>query len=209
MRVQIYVLIIYFSKQFCLKFVFLKDSFLIAYNTRFYLMKKIILLGYMGSGKSSVGALLAKMLNQKHLDLDQYIAKKEGLSILELFQTKGELYFRKLEHQILAALLVNEKSFILSTGGGTPCYYNNHLLLEQNNINSIYLQASINTLSERLQNEKQKRPLIKDLNSVELKEFIGKHLFERSYFYHKALNKVNIDAKSITQIVAEIKTLLF
>jgi len=173
------------------------------------MVNKIVLIGYMGVGKTSVAKELGKITNLEVVDLDDLIEQKENKTIEELFRTKGELYFRKLEHQILAALLVNEKSFILSTGGGTPCYYNNHLLLEQNNINSIYLQASINTLSERLQNEKQKRPLIKDLNSVELKEFIGKHLFERSYFYHKALNKVNIDAKSITQIVAEIKTLLF
>lgn len=188
--------------------MFLKDSFLIAYNTRFYLMKKIILLGYMGSGKSSVGALLAKMLNQKHLDLDQYIAKKEGLSILELFQTKGELYFRKLEHLCLKELMESNESFVMSMGGGTPCYANNHLFLQSADVYSFYLKASIDTLYKRVSDSKATRPLLAQKDASELKEYIAKHLFDRSFYYHQANHIIATDYKTESDVALEIADLL-
>lgn len=170
---------------------------------------KIILIGYMGVGKSTIGKELAKKTKLPFLDLDKIIEKKENKSIDELFQEKGELYFRKLEHHLFKELLSNQNSFVLSTGGGTPCYYNNHLLFELENIKSIYLVASIDIIFERLLQEKQERPIIKDLAELELKEFIGKHFFERSYYYQKATVKIKIDNKNVIQIVEEISELLF
>jgi shikimate kinase len=104
--------------------------------------------------------------------------------------------------------LNDENDMVISTGGGTPCYFDNHELLNGENVISIYLKATIDTLYNRLLNGKQKRPLIANLNDNEIKEFIAKHLFDRSFYYNQATYKVNVDAKTIDEIVAEIANLL-
>ena len=171
-------------------------------------MKKIILLGYMGCGKSTIAKLLAKSTSISYLDLDEIIEKKENSSVKKLFSDKGEIYFRKLEHQILSELIHNHDSFILSLGGGTPCYSNNHEFLISDNVISIYLNASVKTLYNRLVNSKSERPLIANKNPEELKEFIAKNLFERSYYYNQAHYKISVDAKSVDEIISEIETIL-
>ena len=95
----------------------------------------------------------------------------------------------------------------MSTGGGTPCYANNHELLIGDDIISIYLKASIDTLYTRLQSEKDKRPLLMTKSNDELKEFIAKHLFERSFFYNKVKHIIQTDDKSVHNIVNEIISL--
>jgi shikimate kinase len=171
-------------------------------------MKKIILLGYMGSGKTTIGTNLSKKLNIKSLDLDQFIENRTNLSISEIFKRHGEVYFRKLEHHFFMELMTNSDSMILSLGGGTPCYANNHELLNLENTVSIYLKATIDTLYTRLKNQKRKRPLIASMEKVEMKEFISKHLFERSFYYNKATYSVEIETKSVDTIVTEIALLL-
>lgn len=171
-------------------------------------MKKIILLGYMGCGKSVIAKLLSEAIGIRCLDLDQIIEEQTNLSIKNLFKEKGEIYFRKLEHEIFHDLMHNSDSMILSLGGGTPCYANNHELLKGENTVSIYLSASIDTLYHRLINDKNKRPLIADKNEVELKDFIAKHLFDRSFYYHQAQYKINVDGKTPESIVEEIEKLL-
>lgn len=101
----------------------------------------------MGCGKSVIGAFLAEKLQIPFYDLDQEIEKETQVSIAELFQTRGEIYFRKKENEILKTFLAKENDFVLSLGGGTPCYYNNHELLLQEGVFSIYLKASVDTLS--------------------------------------------------------------
>ena len=171
-------------------------------------MKKIILLGYMGCGKSTIEKLLAKTTSISYLDLDEIIEKQENSSVKKLFSDKGEIYFRKLEHQILSELIHNHDSFILSLGGGTPCYFNNHELLKDNNVISIYLNASVTTLYNRLLHSNEQRPLIADKNPEEMKEFIAKNLFDRSYYYNQAQYKIIVDAKSVEEIISEIKVIL-
>lgn len=168
-------------------------------------MKKVVLIGYMGSGKSVVSEKLAKKIGFEYLELDKLIEKKENKSIAEVFKTKGELYFRKLENQLFKEVLSNESDIVISTGGGTPCYFNNHTLLNSEDCISIYLKTSIETLCNRLLNEKENRPLLSNLEPDEMKEFIAKHLFERSYFYNQATYKVVVDDKSIDEIVSEIE----
>ncbi|MCK4561409.1 MAG: AAA family ATPase [Flavobacteriaceae bacterium] len=168
---------------------------------------KIILLGYMASGKSTISKLLAKKLQIEAIDLDDYIVEKEGLSINDVFKTKGEIYFRLQENKYLLELLKNKNSFVLALGGGTPCYANNMDLIK-NEPNSIYLKANLNTLFDRLIKEKESRPLISSLNDEKLKEFIAKHLFERGQFYEQASHTVNIDSKTIATIVDQVKELL-
>lgn len=143
-----------------------------------------------------------------YLDLDEIIENRTNSSVNKLFSEKGELYFRKLEHEIFSELMKNPDSFVLSLGGGTPCYANNHELLKGENVFSIYLSGSIATLYGRLKNENENRPLIANKSEEEMKEFIAKNLFDRSYYYNQAQYKVTIDEKTVVEIVAEIEMLL-
>jgi shikimate kinase len=156
-------------------------------------MKKIILLGYMGCGKSTIA---------------QNLSKKTNLSIKEIFEKHGEIYFRKLEHEMFLELLQSSENSIIGLGGGTPCYANNHLLLQKEDVTSIYLKASIETLYNRLVYNKSKRPLIADMNEEEMKEFIAKHLFDRSFYYNHAQHKVVVDNKTVDETVDDILEIL-
>lgn len=169
---------------------------------------KIVLLGYMGCGKSVIGAFLAQKLQIPFYDLDHEIEKESQNSISELFQTKGEIYFRKKENEVLKNMLDEKHDFVLSLGGGTPCYYNNHELLLQDGVFSIFLKASVDTLVSRLIKEKDQRPLLHNQDEVSLRDFINKHLFDRNFYYHQATKIVTVDDKSVEQIADEIKALL-
>ncbi|MCH1485289.1 MAG: shikimate kinase, partial [Flavobacteriaceae bacterium] len=112
----------------------------------------IIILGYMGSGKSIIGRELSLKLNKKFIDLDSYIEEKEKDSISNIFQNNGDLYFRKQESKYLKEILNNNNDLVLSVGGGTPCYFNNlDLMISSNNI-SFYLKNSNIQLTSRLFN---------------------------------------------------------
>ena len=171
-------------------------------------MKKILILGYMGSGKTVIGKLVAEHLQIPFYDLDQLIEKRLEMPISEIFLQKGEIYFRKMESQIFNEIMVTDQTFVLSLGGGTPCYANSHLLLSGQNTVSVYLNASIATLSIRLSKERENRPLIANLNEEEFQEYIAKHLFDRSYFYNQASIKVFVNDKNTNQITDEIVSLL-
>jgi len=168
---------------------------------------KIALMGYMGSGKSVIGTILADKLGILYTDLDCFIEEKEQLSIAEIFETKGEIYFRKIEATYLEELLNQSNDAIISLGGGTPCYGNNIRLIEKKAI-SFYLNATINTIYERLKGETSKRPLIATVGEENLKEYIAKHLFERTVFYEKANHTILVNNKSMLKIVDEIRQLL-
>ncbi|MDO6812267.1 shikimate kinase [Tenacibaculum soleae] len=170
---------------------------------------KIVLVGYMASGKSTIGRLLSQKVNFSFIDLDDYIEKKEKMTVSEIFEKKGEIYFRKKEHLYLKELMVLDMDIILSLGGGTPCYAGNmDIITESNNTNAIYLKTSIATIVERLKNEKNQRPLVARLKEDELVEFVAKHLFERSYFYNKSTHKLTVDNKNINEIVNELIKIL-
>ena len=166
----------------------------------------VVLLGYMGSGKSSIGKELATVLNYSFLDLDDYISDQENASISELFETKGEIYFRKKETEYLKELTNSSENLILALGGGTPCYGNNiDVLTEHSDVTLFYLKLSIPLLSERLFKERKKRPLISHLNSQdELLEFIGKHLFERVQYYSQAQHTITTDHKTLQDVLEEV-----
>lgn len=171
-------------------------------------MKKIVLLGYMGSGKSIIGKLLSNRLCIPFYDLDFLIENRCQMTISEIFEKKGEIFFRKLEHELFQEYMEKNETFVLSLGGGTPCYANNHLLFSKFNVSSIYLNASIDTLYSRLNSERQNRPLIAHLKEEEFKEYIAKHLFDRSYFYNQALFKIKVNDKLPDAIVTEILNFL-
>jgi len=110
----------------------------------------IILLGYMGSGKSVVGKALANRLQNNFIDLDHYIEVQQNTSISALFKDSGPIQFRKIEAKAIREICSNHKDTVLAAGGGTPCYGDTMpFLMEHPNIVTIYLKASVKTLNER------------------------------------------------------------
>jgi shikimate kinase len=172
------------------------------------LPKLIFLIGFMGSGKSHEGELLASHLGLPFIDLDQKIEEEQGRTISEIFRTEGEGSFRSIEtlalqqvvHQLLSKSVSANFAGVISTGGGTPCYHDNMDWMNANGI-TIWLNLPVAELIKRLSKEKSKRPLIADLNDNELHEFIEKKLEERYPYYSKSAITINevIDSKTLTQ----------
>lgn len=153
-------------------------------------MKITYLIGYMGSGKSTIGRKLANKLDIGFIDLDKYIEEKESSTIAEIFEMKGEAEFRKIEQQALIEVSKLENK-VISLGGGTPCFFDNMEIINNSGV-SVYLKMPIGMLVSRLINAKVQRPLIKGMNREELFSFIEEQLYEREKFY--SLSSVVFDA---------------
>ncbi|WP_298147766.1 shikimate kinase [Flavobacterium sp.] len=169
---------------------------------QFSLKSSVVLMGYAGSGKSTVGRLLAQKLAIRHQDLDTFIEEKQQQSITDLFKNRGEIYFRKIENQLLVELLNAGSPLVISLGGGTPCYGNNAELIANSQHLSFYLQANVPTLVARLSNEKQQRPLLAAVE--DLPTYIGQHLFEREHYYRTAKHIVSTTGKTPEEVADEI-----
>ena len=169
----------------------------------------IILLGYMGSGKSVVGKALANTLENNFIDLDHYIEVQQNTSISALFQDSGPIEFRKIEAKAIREICRSHNHTVLAAGGGTPCYGETMpFLMDHPNVVTVYLKASVKILSERLLKEKSQRPLIVDIADEKLSEFIAKHLFERTKFYRQSQLTIDTDTMNLDQIVDAIKSQL-
>jgi len=163
--------------------------------------KKIVLVGFMGSGKTTIGKRLANRLNLPFFDLDEAIVEQEGADITTIFETKGETYFRKIEHQKLTEILTTQSQFVLATGGGTPCFHNNMKLINENGA-SVYLKYSAPFLFSRLIASKINRPLIRNYNNNELKLFVEQLLSERESFYNESnfvVSEINVKVDDVLQ----------
>lgn len=156
-------------------------------------MSKIFLIGFMGSGKTTVGKQLATLLQYDFMDLDEYIEGKEQATITQLFETKGEIYFRERESYYLKSLQ-EATQLVVSTGGGTPCYYDNMDWMNSNGV-TVYLKAVPKLLADRLKKERDHRPLLKEKSDAEVIDFIQHKLLEREHFYTTA--KVIVEAVSL------------
>lgn len=169
-------------------------------------MKKF-LLGYMGSGKSYIGKQLAERIDQNFIDFDEEIEKRENSTISEIFQKKGEIFFRKLERKILEEIIALNEDAVIALGGGTPCYGNNMELIKANNeVTSFYLKLNIENLTERLEAEKAHRPMISHLEEKDkLEEFIRKHLFERGFYYNQSDYIIDCNNISSEEIIKKIQ----
>ncbi len=170
---------------------------------------KIVLLGYMASGKTTVGKQLSKLLQYNFIDLDSYIEAQEKLSIPEVFQKKGAIYFRKKEAVYLRQILNKNKPIVLSTGGGTPCYGNNlSFILKNKQHKSYYLKVPNTILAKRLVQEKAHRPLVSSISTEEkMLEFVGKHIFERKQYYEQANYSINANTYPKAIVEAIVATL--
>lgn len=144
---------------------------------------RIFLLGFMGSGKSYSGKRLAEKFGMSFIDLDDFIEEKEDRTVREIFEKEGEDYFRKIEKECLHEMGEKEMT-VISTGGGTPCFFDNMKWMNENGV-TVFLDTSVEVLSNRLFDEMQKRPLLKNFSKEKLKSFIEKKLEERNPFYHQ------------------------
>lgn len=169
----------------------------------------IILLGYMGSGKSTVGKALAATLDYSFVDLDYFLEQKHQCTVPELFKSKGVKAFREAEHQALKEVIQKKSPTVLSLGGGTPCYHNNMGLIKNTTPYTFYLDASPKSLASRLFPHRFDRPLIAHLKTEEeLKLFIAKHLFERQNFYLQASHKLDVSSLDVANLLEQLKKLL-
>ena len=162
----------------------------------------------MGSGKSTVGRQLALQLDMPFLDLDAYIESRLKKTIPQIFKEKGELFFRKKEHEFLKEVLDDPADTVIALGGGTPCYSGNMDMVLHHTPHVFYLMLPIAELLARLRLEKANRPLIRDIPDEELPNFIGKHLFERRNFYAMATHTLAAGSRDTASLVSEISGLL-
>ena len=165
--------------------------------------KTIILIGYMGSGKSTIGEKAARSFGVTFLDTDALIEEQEGMTISALFEKKGEAYFRQQETKVLHQLIKESKSVVLATGGGLPMREENAKLLKQLGV-VVYLKAETDTLVERLKGDTT-RPLLKE---GDLREKIEKMLEIRNPIYEKVADViVQTDKISIYEIICCLERL--
>jgi shikimate kinase len=161
--------------------------------------QRIYLIGFMGSGKSTVGKRLALRLNHSFVDMDKTIEEESGMTIREIFKKKGEDEFRRIEHKLILKT-VKMNNVVVSTGGGVPCFFDNMDIINMNGI-SIYLKMTPEELLKRLKGSKYERPLIRDLSTDEMANYIKEKLREREPYYLKS--KYIMDGKDpdIAEIV--------
>jgi shikimate kinase len=161
---------------------------------------KIFFIGFMGSGKTHWGKLLSEKLRLPFFDLDSVIAATEKRPISRIFAERGEEFFRYKEKEVLEEIVSDHVSFVLSCGGGTPCFFNNIEFMRKNGI-VIWLNTSVVVLKERLLKERGTRPLIKAIGDAELKNYIIRKLGERKMYYEQAQCMINEESASLESII--------
>ena len=164
---------------------------------------KIFLIGFMGCGKTHWGKILSQKLNVPFFDLDEKIVEHQGRSIGEIFELEGEEHFRLLEKDVLHLLSESHENFVMATGGGTPCFFNNiDYLKKQGTV--VWINCSTDCLYNRLVKEKDKRPLIRKIPNEELKSYIIKKYSSRKIFYQQATVILPEEVITIENLVDKI-----
>jgi len=166
----------------------------------------IFLMGMPGCGKSTFGKKLALKINYRFLDLDEYIENMSQTSINELFSEKGEHYFRNLESQYLNEIVAKNEKLVISLGGGTPCF-NDNLICIKNKGTSIFLEAPLKLLADRIINALSVRPMFKNLDydqSIKKLEELKK---TRYIFYNQANITVNVVDLKLSDLIQSINKL--
>lgn len=170
--------------------------------------KSIFLIGFMGSGKTTLGRKLASSMELPFIDLDHEIVKFIGMSIPEYFDKFGEQSFRELERSFLQKQ--SGVNAIVSTGGGTPCYFDNMTWIKANGI-AIYLQHSPKSLWARLRkSDLNKRPVLKGMSEEQLLTFIETKLSERTPYYDLAqlkIDQIHTSVDELKKLINEYKTI--
>ncbi|MDF3026685.1 MAG: Shikimate kinase [Fluviicola sp.] len=174
------------------------------------IQQHIFLIGFMGSGKSTVGKLLAERLHLPFIDSDKEIEKTAGKTINEIFSGEGEEAFRRLEMTFLTQLSSSKPS-VVAVGGGFPMLEGALELMHESGL-VIYLNTSLLTLIKRLKEEKQDRPLLRDLSDSEFHPFVEDLLSKRVHFYKQAKlimpNERNSPNELVEKLVKELNKLI-
>ena len=164
---------------------------------------KVYLIGFMASGKSTIGSELAKELNYEFIDLNAYIENKQGMSIKQIFERKGEAHFRVLENAALREVASIKGDIIIASGGGTSCFYNSIDYMNKTGV-TIYLKVEIAELVARLIESKTDRPLLWGKTKQELNDYILRVLDERKKYYEKAkitVESANVDIQNLAHTI--------
>ena len=173
-------------------------------------MTRIILIGYMGAGKTTVGKALARELGLPFYDLDWYIEERFRRTIPQIFTEKGEEGFRRIEQHVLHEVAEFE-DLIISSGGGTPCFFDNMEYMNRQAM-TVYLKATPETLFQHLKMGKTERPLLKGKTDEELMDFIRSSLATREPFYSRARYTLDVspldDYDKIKDTVRSLRELL-
>lgn len=165
--------------------------------------KKYFLVGMPGSGKSSIGKLIAKKLELQFIDLDEVIVEFEGQSITEIFKSKGEDYFRELERKCLTNQMKLKGGFVLATGGGAPCFYDNMNQMNRYGA-TIFLDVPIDILFNKFSKKGiQKRPLLTNLSREDLYLELKNKLSSRNIYYKQSNIRLVQKFMNIQQLVDE------
>lgn len=154
-------------------------------------MKRIILIGYMGAGKTTLGKELAKRLSIPFYDLDWYIETRMRKKVPQIFEERGEEGFRQIEHNMLHEVAEFE-DVVISCGGGTPCFFDNMDYMNRQG-DVVYLKAEPDVLYAHLQMGKGVRPLLQGKSKEELLDFITEQLAKREEYYLKANHILDIN----------------
>jgi len=157
-------------------------------------MPSIFLVGFMGSGKTSLGKRLAKLLCFDFFDTDAEIERITGKTALQIFETDGENFFREKERAVVAKLS-QKTSAVVAVGGGAPCFFDNMQRMNEAGL-TIYLQATPKMLKQRLLKHKHQRPLLKDIPNEKLETYIAQLLHQREPDYRKC--RITVEALNIT-----------
>lgn len=173
-------------------------------------MRRIIIIGYMGAGKTTVGRALATELGIEFYDLDWYIESRMRKTVKQLFDEVGEEGFRKIEHNMLHEVAEFE-NVVISCGGGTPCFFDNMAYMNQQG-DTVYLKASPEILYKHLKMGKSVRPLLLNKTPEEVQVFITEQLANREPYYSRAKYTVNVNLMDnhdkIRMSVEKVKQLL-
>ena len=173
-------------------------------------MKRIILIGYMGAGKTTIGKALAQELGITFYDLDWYISTRMRKTIAQIFEERGEDGFRQIERNMLHEVAEFE-DVVISCGGGTPCFFDNIDYMNQQ-APVVYLKAEPEVLYKHLAMSKNDRPLLRGKSQDELITFIREQLEKREPFYTKATYSLDVslmdDFTKIKNSVAQVRKIL-
>ena len=173
-------------------------------------MRRIILIGYMGAGKTTVGKALAKELHMPFYDLDWYIESRMHKTVKAIFDERGEAGFRKIEHNMLHEVAEFE-DIIISCGGGTPCFFDNIDYMNRQG-ETVYLKATPEVLYGHLKIGKTIRPLLLNKTADEVQVFIREQLAQREPYYSKAKHVLDVnlldDYKKIKISVEQLRNML-
>ena len=149
---------------------------------------RYFVVGYMACGKTTYAKRLAEREGLRFVDLDAAVEERAGRGIAELFAEGGEACFRKLERQVLREVAEREDDFVMATGGGTPCFFDNMDYMNSRG-ETLFLDTPVEVLVERLRRGRKSRPLLAGIADGELREFVTRHRASRLAFYLKAKHK--------------------